>query len=234
MRQEDFKLIGLTAGTVTQRSHNAAGNNAGQTAVGALRDDTKIAAWLSKQTPADADRAAVLRALRHNVGLQVRYEGRFPSGPNGERLPSYTVAVACDVTPGGDHVAALADLRNFMVPAPQGEIEGWLAELSVIVAKRKDDAFDEGLRLQAYATRLRLYPADVARAAILKQPSWQFWPTWAELEKVCETTCAPRRRMINALENPPTPQGEPREIPSLERRKEMVAEAQRIMNGEQP
>jgi hypothetical protein len=152
------------------------------------------------------DKAAVSRASQHGVGLRVRYEGRFPTGPNGERLPSYMVATACEISDGGDREAALADLRNFLTPAPQREIEAWLSELSVIVAKRRDDAFDEGLRLEAYSGRLRSYPADVVKAALFKRPSWQFWPTWAELEKVCDMLASPRRRMIFALENPPTPE----------------------------
>ena len=37
------------------------------------------------------------------------------------------VATGCEVSPDGDHDAALADLLNFMTPAPIREIEAWLA-----------------------------------------------------------------------------------------------------------
>ena len=185
-------------------------------------ESLRVSAWLAKQAPADMDKAAVSRASQHGVGLQVRYELRFPSGPNGESLPSYQVAVACDASLTGNHAAAAADLRNFLTPAPAREIEAWLAELSVVVAKRRDDAFDEGLRLEAYASRLGQYPADVARSAIFKKPGWMFWPTWSELEKVCDTLVAPRNRMIFALENPPTP--EPIRRPATETERARVQE----------
>lgn len=185
-------------------------------------ESLRVPVWLAKQAPADMDKAAVSRASQHGVGLQVRYESRFPSGPNGESLPSYQVAVACDASPTGDHIAAAADLRNFLTPAPARAIEAWLAELSVVVAKRRDDPFDEGLRLEAYASRLGQYPADVARSAIFKKPGWMFWPTWSELEKVCDTLVAPRNRMIFALENPPVP--EPARRPATENERARVQE----------
>ena len=169
----------------------------------ATPENTRIAAWLAKQAPADMDKAAVSRASQRGVGLQVKYESRFPTGPNGESLGFYTVAVGCDISETGDHAAALADLRNFMVPAPLREIEAWLAELSVLVAKRRDDDFTDELRLTAYASRLAQYPADVARA--VTQASYHFWPTWAEMEKRCEAMAGPRRRMIAALEKGPAP-----------------------------
>lgn len=206
MKHEGFTHIGQTAPTGTQKNQNEDGTNVGRGGVVASQADiSRVSAWLAKQAPADMDKAAVSRASQHGVGLQVRYEWRFPSGPNGESLPSYQVAVACEASPAGNHAGALADLRNFLTPAPAREIEAWLAELSVVVAKRRDDPFDEGLRLEAYASRLRQYPADVARSALFKKPGWMFWPTWSELEKVCDTLVAPRNRMIFALENPPTP-----------------------------
>lgn len=162
-----------------------------------------IATWLSKQAPSDMDNAAVKRASQHGVALRVRYEGRFPTGPNGERLPSYTVATACEASPTGDHAAALADLRNFMTPATLREIEAWLAVLSVTVAKRRDDEFTEELRLTTYAGRLARYPADVVRA--VTSATYGFWPTWEEMEKRCEALAGPRRHMIAALERGPAP-----------------------------
>lgn len=142
----------------------------------------------------------------------MRTEWRFPSGPNGERMPSYQVAVGCEVD-GENREAALADLRKFMTPAPKREIEAWLAELSVLVAKRPSDEFEESLRIEAYAARLSGYPADVARAALLGR-TWKFWPTWDELEKVCHSLESPRRVMIRALERGPEPKEPKRRPPS--------------------
>lgn len=147
------------------------------------------------------DKAAASRASQHGVDLRVKYEGRYPAGQNGEALPSYMVAVACEAH-GGTSAAAIADLEKFLTPAPNRQIEAWLAELSVICAKRRDGEFDETLRLEAYASRLSRYPADVVRHVLLER-SWQFWPTWAELEKICDAKSAPRRHMLHAMKNPP-------------------------------
>lgn len=157
------------------------------------------------------DKAAVLRASQHGVGLQVRYEGRYPMDQ-----PSYTVAVGCHVSENGNHEAALADLRNFMTPAPIRDIEGWLAVLSVTVAKRKDDAFTEELRLTTYANRLAQYPADVVREVC--RATFSFWPTWEEMERRCNALTGPRLQMIAALERGPAPK-EPERRPPTEAEK---------------
>jgi len=178
----------------------------------ATPENSRVAAWLARQTPADMDKAAVSRASQHGVGLRVKLESRYP-----ESGPSYMVATACEVSPDGDHSAALTDLRNFLTPAPIRQIEAWLAELSVLVAKRHGDEMEEGLRLTAYASRLSRYPADVARAVTIGA-SYKFWPTWEEMEKRCEAMTSPRRVMISALEcgpQPPEPEYRP---PSPEER----------------
>ena len=68
----------------------------------------------------------------------------------------------------------------------------------------------------------------VAREALIRH-KWLFFPAWAELQDVCDKLAAPRRAMIWHLQNAPQAQ-EPdeREIPSAEKRAEMVAYAQRI------
>ena len=163
------------------------------------------------------DKAAVSRASQRGVGLRVRYEWRYPEGQ-----PSYAVATACEVSPTGDREAALSDLRNFMTPAPVRQIEAWLAELSVLVAKRQGDEMEEGLRLTAYASRLSRYPADVAKA-VTTGTSYKFWPTWEEMEKRCEALTSPRRVMIAALERGPLP-------PEPEYRAPTVEEKERIQS----
>ena len=163
------------------------------------------------------DKAAVSRASQRGVGLRIKYEGRYPQGQ-----PSYIVATGCEVSPGGDHAAALADLHNFMTPAPIRQIEAWLAELSVMVAKRQGDEMEEGLRLTAYASRLCRYPADVARAVTIGA-SYKFWPTWDELEKRCEAMVSPRRQMIVALERGPAPPEPEYRPPNAEERARIQA-----------
>lgn len=155
------------------------------------------------------DEAAVSRARQHGVGLLVKYDYRFPSGPNGERLPSYRVATGCDIHGNlGAKSAAAADIEKFLTPADQRQIEEWLAELSVLTAGRRRDEMEGELMLTAYASRLAQYPADVVHHVLLKL-SWQFWPTWAELQARCEAMTGPRLHMLAALRAPdPEPERE--------------------------
>jgi hypothetical protein len=141
-------------------------------------------------------------------------------------MPSYQVAVSCEVSPSGNHEAALSDLRNFLTPAPIREIEAWLAELSVIVARRPDDTFADELRVSAYAARLGKFPADVVRS-VLMDATYKFWPTWDELEKRCSAMAGPRVQMISALERGPLKEEPPRRPPTEEEKtriKNLVAE----------
>lgn len=226
-----MKQIGSLTTMQPKEAYSAIGTPLGGRGL-ATPEHSRVAAWLAKHRPADLDKAAVSRASQHGVGLQVKYEGRFPSGPNGERLPSYNVAVACKVSPDGNHSAALADLRNFMTPAPIREIEAWLAVLSVTVAKRRDDDFTEELRLTTYAARLAQYPADIARE--VTDVSYGFWPTWAEMEKRCEALAGPRRHMIAALERGPEPAEPARRPPTQEERDRISAMVDELFPSQTP
>jgi len=210
------------ATTITQsKAATVTGTQRGEHGLPTRENTARVAAWLAGKAPEDMDRAAVSRALSRGVELRVRYEGRYPVGADGERLPSYTIAVGCEMQGTLEQAqAALVDLRNFMTPAPLRDIEGWLARLSVVVAKRKDDAFSEELRVVEYASRLSRYPADVVHS-ILLGTTWRFFPTWAELERLAEAMTSPRRCMIAALERGPTP-------PPLERRAATEEEKARI------
>jgi len=67
-----------------------------------------------------------------------------------------------------------ADLvRKALTPAPVDSIEEWLAELSVITARRAEDEFTGALRVDAYSRRLGAYPADVVKAALFNS-RWKF------------------------------------------------------------
>lgn len=163
----------------------------------AMPEDLRAAVWLARHTPAEVDEAAVSRASSLGVGLKVLFDHRFPKVDRGNPLPVISVVRGCEVT-GANRDEACAALRKFETPAPSRQIEAWLAELSVITAKRADDDFSEALRIAAYTARLSKYPADVAHAALLGH-SWKFWPTWAEVQEICESLSAPRRAMILAL-----------------------------------
>ena len=183
----------------------------------------ELVAWLANHSPAEVDKAAVSQALRRGVGLEVKYDYRFPKDEKGNSLPMVVICKGCGVSGDEEGQAlALADLRKLQAPADVRMIEGWLAELSVVTAKRSDDEFTEELRLEAYASRLRKFPADVARAAVLDSPP-KFWPTWNELEARCKSLSSPRNVMIAALEN-----NSPRQV-TEDRERVTAARAAEIM-----
>lgn len=178
-------------------------------------ENSRAAAWLARQRPADVDRAALSRASSLNAGLQMRMV---------EGLP-IKVSVTGDAAARREAVTALA---GFVTPAPKNQIEEWLAELSVITRRKQDDDITESLRLSAYSSRLAEYPADVAREALLRH-KWLFFPAWAELQDVCDKLAAPRRAMIWHLVNAPQVEApEPREDTSPERKAEMAAYVQKV------
>ena len=153
------------------------------------------------------------------------YDFRFPKDAKGNPLGIVMTAKGCDVSVAadGDLDAACRDLQRLQQPAPMEAIEAWLAELSVIVARRQDDEFAEELRVTAYAGRLRGFPADVVKQAVLRH-TWKFWPSWHELEAVCKQLAAPRQLMIAAMKEQPKEPDQPRERVSAERAAEIIRE----------
>lgn len=211
--------------TTSQREHSTqTGTRHGELGL-ATPESSRLVAWLATQAPADVDKAAVLRASQLGVDLRVKVDYRFPKDERGNSLPVVTIVKGCDVigTPEA-RSQAIDALGKLETPAPARELEGWLAELAVITAKRAGDEFEETLRLEAYASRLRKYPADVARAALLDR-SWRFWPSWAELESVCHQLAAPRRAMLRAMQDSAADTyREERERVSAERAAEIMRE----------
>jgi len=218
-----FMPIGETGRTLAEENPCADGSRLGKTdVVTKPQNSSEIAAWLAGHSPADMDKAAESRALSHGVSLEVKYEGRYPRGENGEILPSYMVAVGCKIV-GGDasRKAALDDLVKFQTPAPIRQIERWLAELSVLTAGRSVDDVSAELLVTAYSSRLSQYPADVVRHALLKH-SWKWFPSWAEMEKVCKAKAGPRQHMIAALSTP-VPDQEPTRRPPTQEERDRIA-----------
>jgi hypothetical protein len=178
-------------------------------------NSNRAAAWLAGHRPAEVDKAALSRASSLNAGLAIKMVDGLP------------VKVQVFGTPQ-DRADAASAIEGFFTPAPKPQIEEWLAELSVITRRKQDDDITEGLRLNAYSSRLAEYPADIAKEALLRH-KWLFFPAWAELQDVCDKLAAPRRAMLWHLQNAPVEEQENREIPSAERRAEMVAYAQRVV-----
>lgn len=197
--------------TSPEEQHSKTGTQGGGRGLAKL-ESSEIAVWLAKHTPADMDKAAVSRALSHGVNLEVKFEGRYPTGPNGEYLPSYEVAVGCRIHgTTAQREAAIEDLKKFQTPAPIPQIERWLAELSVLTAGRGTDGIAAELQLTAYSSRLAQFPADVVRYALL-QHTWKWFPAWDELERLCKAKSSPRQHMIAALSQP-EPDPEPKRRP---------------------
>ena len=213
-----MKQIGSITTTSLREASSAIGTPLGEHGLATPENSRRVAEWLARQRPADMDNAAVSRVSQHGVGLKVKFEYRFPTGPNGENMASYVVAVGCDVQGNASGLAAaIADLKNFMTPASIRTIEVWLGELSVLVVRSKDDDFGDALRLSAYSGRLARYPADVVRA-VLMEGRYKFWPTWDELAKRCDAMTSPRAFMISAMERGLTPTEPHRRAPTDEER----------------
>lgn len=175
----------------------------------------------------------VSQASSRGVVLDVEHGFRAIRTPAGDIERYETPVKGCSVKGDAATVAEFAvRIEKLMEPAPKRLLEEWLAELSVITAKRQDDDFTETLRIEAYASRLSRYPADVAREALLGK-TWKFWPTWAELEELCDQLSAPRKAMKNALNSARRHDPSPRQYPeptsqlervSAERAKEIMRE----------
>lgn len=200
-----MRPIGSATTTTLSKAVSGIGTQHGAHGAVTPYDTEKTAAWLAGQRPDTVDNAAALRASSHGAELRVIKSGHATYDANGNQTGFITHARGCEVR-GGDEARALAldDLVKFCTPAPLRALEEWLAELSVIVARRGDDDFGDELRLNAYASRLRAYPADIVREALLEH-KWKFWPAWAELKAVCERLFSPRKQMMVALKAGPAP-----------------------------
>lgn len=97
---------------------------------------------------------------------------------------------------------ALAKVRDgvakMLRPLSVDEIGLLLADLDAITVSRAQSGIEAELRLNAYAQRLSVFPADVVRWALLEH-RWHFWPSWAELHDVCENLSLKRRQIMEAL-----------------------------------
>lgn len=132
---------------------------------------------------------------------------------------------------------ARASLTYCMTPPEHAQVFGWIAELSVITARRADDDMAEDLRSHAYARRLGEYPADIVRHVLLIE-RWKFFPTCAELLEKCDALVSKRKALAAALDraersllNPvPTPPETPAGITEEERARR-AALVQEIWTG---
>lgn len=194
-----MKPTGSATTTSPREPDSGIGMPRGERGLATPKDSARVADWLSRRTPQEVDAAIVSQASSQGVALTVECDYRFPRDERGNSLPIVTIVKRAKAV--GDKTACMElwnRMSSALAPADQRTAEAWLAELSVIVARRQEDEFTETLRVEAYAARLRRYPADIAKDALLGR-SWRFWPAWAELEEICERAVAKRRAMIAAL-----------------------------------
>lgn len=160
-----------------------------------------VAVRLAALTPAATDSQVVLSAQQCGVDLRERLEHKFSyERPDGSIAPARSVAFWSACAETVEQVdAARRRLNHSLTPPSHDQAVGWIAELSVITARRLDDDMTEDLRAAAYSRRLSEYPADIARHALLVH-RWKFFPTWAELAEVCDALLEPRRKMQAALD----------------------------------
>lgn len=161
-----------------------------------------LATRLARHTVAETDSLLASSARQCGVSLTERTDWRGGyTKPDGTIVAGGSVKLGWTVDAGSPAAldAARRKLAPSMTPPEADQVSMWLAELSVITARREDDAATESLRLAAYASRLREYPADVVREALMVR-RWKFFPAWAELADACDALVKPRRDMLAALE----------------------------------
>lgn len=205
-----MKPINSETTTSQKATSTAIGTRHGEHGLGTPEN---IIRWLVQRKPSEVDQVLQSQASSLNVALRVGFDSRQTRDAAGNVTTHFFAS-------GGTAYGQIEDLNDVadkitaaLQPADPNRIEGWLAELSVIVARRKDDEFGETLRIEAYAARLKAYPADVVRSALLDH-TWRFWPSWAELADVCDAMVQTRRTMLSLIhralvpKTPDTPQGE--------------------------
>ena len=153
------------------------------------------------------------------VECEIRTKTKFPTGPNGQDLPSVVEITGCQIWGDGDIEQSIAMVEATLAPCQPRAIEDMLAELSVLTVPRQTSGFNAGMMVSVYTERLRAYPVDVVRSALLGR-TWQWFPTWHELLPVCEELIAPRRAILAGLrKGPPKPEPPRRQATEAEKRR---------------
>ena len=197
MKQNDFETT-----TLPKAQPSRTGMLDGEHGSATLGDSQRVANWLAARSTAEVNRSVV--SLVQQCGVRLRedidWRGSYER-PDGSIAPAQATKrgwIAAAETPA-QIAEAQGKVSVSMTPASESQITRWIAELSVITARREDAPETEALRLMAYRSRLVAYPADVAREALLVH-GWKFFPAWAELAEVCDRLVEDRRRLKAALD----------------------------------
>jgi hypothetical protein len=158
--------------------------------------------WLADRSPSEVAEALQWQASLRGVELKAERKPVYTRNALNEpvldhyEISHFTANGTKATQEGADELVAKVE-ATFAPPSKQ-MCEEWLAELSVITARRPDDEMTEALRLEAYAIRLVDYPTDIAKHAILGH-RWKFWPTWAEVAEICDAALDKRKKMLLAV-----------------------------------
>lgn len=189
-------------------------------------DLTAATEWLADRTPEQVDKAIRLSMKQQGLQLNVKEQTKIP-----ENGPAYSVPIAATVHGNQSDINAMIErITKAQARAPDNKLEAWLAELAAISAPRKGSELSSRMTMAAYKTRLYGYPADVSRAALLDEP-WKFFPTWAELQIVCERLSLPRRVMMAALKAGPSAEPNPAAELTDEERERRREKAAKLVEG---
>ena len=107
---------------------------------------------------------------------------------------------------------ALSDIGKTLKPAARRNLAAYAARLMLDTKRRAENSLDEDARLDRLVEVLEEFPADVAAHVCL---NWfrragleaVFTPTPAELYQACLSLTAPRRMLLQRIEEMKTPAG---------------------------
>ena len=211
MRQTD-------SATTTSQGGRPSGTGmlAGERGSATPENSQQVAHWLAARSTAEVNRSVVSSVQQCGVRLRedIDWRGSYER-PDGSIAPAQATRrgwIAAAMTPA-QIAEAQGKVAASMTPASESQITRWIAELSVITARREDAPETEALRLAAYRSRLAAYPADVAREALLVH-GWKFFPAWAELAEVCDRLVEDRRRIKAALDRAAKCEARARALPT--------------------
>lgn len=194
--------------------------------------------WLLRQATPEAADAALLRSLTSTLSVTARpeTEWRFPEGK-----PAYSIVrgFTFDIADREQIRAALDKISQAMTPATPEQCEGWLVMLQAATARRADTEATTAVSYALYASELRQWPADVAKAACERlargrpdQSGTNWFPTLAELVAECERLAQARRSLFVCLQREmakPAVEQQPRREPTSGERVAVHRMAQEAM-----
>jgi hypothetical protein len=127
--------------------------------------------------------------------------------PEGSAPYSLVVGYTLDLAEAGNLPAAIAKVEQALTAASLEQCEGWLVMLQAATAHRQDSEITSAVAYSLYASELRQWPADVAKAACERlargrpgQTGTNWFPDLAELVRECERLAAPRRALLSSLQ----------------------------------